>query len=1118
MAEFGRIGMSFHQAAREGNTDEIDAYLERGQESAVSLRSGSSSRSSSVPFIDQPDEQGLTALHYAARNNQAKVVQLLINKGANPMVTDSEQITPVHLAAQFSDSQVLQTLLEVVAPEQLRVQDSYGGSILHYACMRPEPECAGLLMDRCAEQLVDLVDESDQSPLHYAADSDHVEVIQLLLQNGFNPASEDKEKRTPLEVAANQGNLASVKALVEGKDISLFLKHVDARGHSALNFAVYSGDYNTVEWFLRKGWNPNHKDRGSNRTPMHTAARQGDANVVRLLASFHGSLFAKDNNGLTAVHRAAAFGRVEVVQFILGNERHRHALLNKNTYDGFTPLYLACTKGHLDVVQCLFEYPGIDLLDPDKVGRTVLHVACEKGHYDIASALVDAYMAQMADQEEEDVNGIVDDDNDNDADTVSTYSTFVPWGNLTEARDKYDRRPLHAAAEHGHTRIVKMLLDKGRCDVDPNDDAEISPIHLAAREGHLQVAKLLIKARRGVVFSEDEKAQTPLHFAAHYGRLHVLNLLIANKANVNGKDDSMQTPLMEAAMTGRYQCAQELLNNDASLHDVDKDGRTALHLAARAGHARLVELFLSTGRIDKQDRKGFTPLDWAVLNNHVEVARVIVRHPTWRTALRPSITPAQAEAQGDSSQVGFTPLKRLIVAMPDVALQVLNKLMTVEGTADAIDYRVDYDFNPLIDAKAAGSASVYDPIYYMMLHKQGDLLLHPVVNALLALKWNKFGGIVFYINFVIYCLFVFFVTAFVLENDINQPEPWDETSVLSRVSAIGALLIALLNLMVECAQLYSLRLDYFTGSNFLDLGAYLSTIIMVGYAFTNSDDGSVVADRWDHAWYAGAIAVFLAWMNLLIYVRRFGSVGIYVLMMTYTLATASKVLAVFGIFIVAFGLSFYIMLQAQQDFRNPGASLIKSLVMMTGEYEFDGIFLGGECADDFDTEAAAATNCLPFDDLMYPMMVVFVILMNIVLMNLLIGLAVGDIEQINDHAATNRQLIKAKYIRTAESVLPVWIRTVPRSLSILPNDDHDGSLIQKIMNNMLAEDANATPAVDDPEGSATEVLRHRTKLIRDHTSDVSLGIQDLSRRVRDHTQVLKKLAARLDENIHAGNA
>jgi hypothetical protein len=41
--------------------------------------------------------------------------------------------------------------------------------------------------------------------------------------------------------------------------------------------------------------------------------------------------------------------------------------------------------------------------------------------------------------------------------------------------------------------------------------------------------------------------------------------------------------------------------------------------------------------------------------------------------------------------------------------------------------------------------------------------------------------------------------------------------------------------------------------------------------------------------YAGAVAVYLAWMNLLIYVRRFGSVGIYVLMMTYTLATASKV-------------------------------------------------------------------------------------------------------------------------------------------------------------------------------------------------------------------------------------
>ena len=48
--------------------------------------------------------------------------------------------------------------------------------------------------------------------------------------------------------------------------------------------------------------------------------------------------------------------------------------------------------------------------------------------------------------------------------------------------------------------------------------------------------------------------------------------------------------------------------------------------------------------------------------------------------------------------------------------------------------------------------------------------------------------------------------------------------------------------------------------------------------------------------------------------------------------------------------------------------------MMTGEYQFDGIFLGGECAEGFADQDEGVANCLPFADLLYPMMVGFVVL------------------------------------------------------------------------------------------------------------------------------------------------
>ena len=53
------------------------------------------------------------------------------------------------------------------------------------------------------------------------------------------------------------------------------------------------------------------------------------------------------------------------------------------------------------------------------------------------------------------------------------------------------------------------------------------------------------------------------------------------------------------------------------------------------------------------------------------------------------------------------------------------------------------------------------------------------------------------------------------------------TSQRLQISSVGVLVIATLNLLVEATQLYSMRLGYFTGSNFLDLGAYISAILMV---------------------------------------------------------------------------------------------------------------------------------------------------------------------------------------------------------------------------------------------------------------------------------------------------
>lgn len=64
-------------------------------------------------------------------------------------------------------------------------------------------------------------------------------------------------------------------------------------------------------------------------------------------------------------------------------------------------------------------------------------------------------------------------------------------------------------------------------------------------------------------------------------------------------------------------------------------------------------------------------------------------------------------------------------------------------------------------------------------------------------------------------------------------------------------------------------------------------------------------------WNVGAVAVFLGWMNLLLFIRKFPVFGIYVVMFTDVLATFSRFFVVFFLFVTAFAISFFVLLQSQ---------------------------------------------------------------------------------------------------------------------------------------------------------------------------------------------------------------
>ena len=67
----------------------------------------------------------------------------------------------------------------------------------------------------------------------------------------------------------------------------------------------------------------------------------------------------------------------------------------------------------------------------------------------------------------------------------------------------------------------------------------------------------------------------------------------------------------------------------------------------------------------------------------------------------------------------------------------------------------------------------------------------------------------------------------------------------------------------------------------------------------------------DWQWQLASVAIFLSWMILVLFLRKFPMYGIYVVMFTDILKTFLKFFPVFVLFIVAFALSFFVLLQNQ---------------------------------------------------------------------------------------------------------------------------------------------------------------------------------------------------------------
>uniref|UniRef100_A0A8C6JE05 Uncharacterized protein n=1 Tax=Melopsittacus undulatus TaxID=13146 RepID=A0A8C6JE05_MELUD len=541
------------------------------------------------PNADVLSKTGFTPLHIAAHYENLSVAQLLLNRGASVNFTPQDELTPLHCAARNGHVRIAEILLDHGAPIQAKTKV-------------PMRLCVVVLGARSQGMVLWPDPPNGLSPMHMAAQGDHLDCVRLLLQYGADIDDITLDHLTPLHVAAHCGHHRVAKLLVEkgAKPNSRALN-----GFTPLHIACKKNHIRVMELLLKTGASIDAVTE-SGLTPLHVAAFMGHLPIVKTLLQRGASPNVSNVKVETPLHMAARAGHTDVAKYLLQNK----AKANSKAKDDQTPLHCAARIGHTGMVQLLLEN-GADPNLATTAGHTPLHITAREGHVDTALALLDKGASQ-------------------------TCMTKVGWGRrgsillcpkgftplhvaakygkvdvaeLLLAREAHPNAagkngltPLHVAVHHNNLEIVKLLLPKGS---SPHSSAWVrldremclpcraplslqngyTPLHIAAKQNQMEVARSLLQYGASA-----NMGYTPLHVASHYGNIKLVKFLLQHQADVNAKTKLGYTPLHQAAQQGHTDVVTLLLKHGASPNEISTNGTTPLAIAKRLGYISVTDV------------------------------------------------------------------------------------------------------------------------------------------------------------------------------------------------------------------------------------------------------------------------------------------------------------------------------------------------------------------------------------------------------------------------------------------------------------------------------------------------------------------------------------------------
>lgn len=624
-------------------------------------------------------------------------------------------------------------------------------------------------------------------------------------------------------------------------------------------------------------------------------------------------------------------------------------------------------------------------------------------------------------------------------------------------QDEVGRTPLHLAVEARRLGAVTILLTEDPATLNMQDDHGRTPLYLALESEWSEGIEEILFHDPDMSVRCGERRETVLHLAArtlNSGNSQTIATLLALSTQQvrQERDGDEKLPVERAVESGNVDFLKSLLDSygeemlskklelltlavrcchSESLDTVqflikslpievaDINSTPILHIAVRKDACLEFLLQLKGINVTKRSPEGRTILHEAADVGSTTEVKMILRHPDGPKLISTRDVDGREPVVTAALKGNIDVVVLLLKNGANLAAKDSSGRTTVDAifcNGPQLDWVIDEVYDSFMETSETGNKNPAVTLYFrgLLANVRGDgrqlgvveaiiksgqnavmqkFFLHPIVESFLFLKWKLLYK--FY-NFTIllYMAQIFSITNLSLA--LYSYESTPEIVWISRV-------------VVWCTTVPIIILDLLLSRLELGYLSDLETWIRLGVVVSSGvlSMQSVPALR-----PLGAAAVLLAWIELLYLNSNSPSRGLRVLMFFEVARNVFQVLSTFIFLLLGFAFSFLILFNGAAPFTDMWSTWCKVLVMMV-ELEY---------GDAFDPALEATTIIVG-----RILFIGFMLLVVMVLNNLIMGMSVSDVAELEAQGRYKKLAKEASFLMTFEKLCyrEDWLNKLP---------------------------------------------------------------------------------------------